>query len=100
MPNLRRHQEVETAGGEAGVSARADWWRGLPFWLKLVFLLAALPAWLVIAYCIVTDQAQSMPALVAGGIFIGATLLTIAFDRRRGAGQEGAGGLDFGSGDD
>lgn len=58
------------------------WWQGLPSWLKLVHLFVALPAWLFMVFCILTDQNKSTIVLVAFGIFFGAALLHIVFDRR------------------
>lgn len=75
------------------------WWKGLPRWLKLVYLLAALPAWLFIVFCVVTGRNKGPAALAAFGLFTIAALLHIVFDRRpRGIDRE-AGGVDFFGGD-
>ena len=58
------------------------WWRGLPRWLKAVFLLGNLPAWLFIVYCVVTGQGKSVGALLAFAVFVACTVLYVIFDRR------------------
>ena len=79
--------------------SQEEWWSGLPLWLKLVFLMIALPAWLFMVFCILTGESKSPAALAAFGVFGAATLLFIIFDRRRGgAGHEG-GGVEIGSSD-
>ena len=74
------------------------WWKGLPGWLKIVHLLVAIPAWMFMAFCVLTGRDKSPAALVAFGAFFCAALLHIAFDRRRfGGGEEGRSGIEFGS---
>ena len=75
--------------------SRKEWWRGLPLGLKLVFLFVALPAWLVVGYCMFTGRKESPAVQVAFAFFIAAALLFMAFDRRRGGGDSG---FDFGDG--
>ena len=74
--------------------SRSEWWQGLPRWLKLVFLIVAMPAWLIIIYCVLTSQNKGAVALAAFAVFAGATLLFVIFDRRRG--RLGEGGVDVG----
>lgn len=61
---------------------QGEWWRDLPTWLKLLYLLVALPAWLFIVYCMLTNQNKSPAAYLAFGIFAATAALHIIFDRR------------------
>ena len=74
--------------------SRNEWWQGLPGWLKLLFLVVAMPAWLIIIYCVLTGQNKGPLALAAFAVFGAATLLCVVFDRRRGRLSEG--GVDVG----
>jgi hypothetical protein len=71
------------------------WWRGLPLWLRSVYLFVALPAWLFIMFCVVTGQDKSLAALGAFGVFALTVLLNIVFDRRRGGTDHEVGGIEF-----
>jgi hypothetical protein len=77
------------ARGALGLDS--EQWLGQPTWLKLVYLLVALPAWLVVVYCVVTGQNKSFTALAAVSVFAGATILSIAFDRRPRRASDGNG---------
>lgn len=78
-----------------------NWWRPLPLWLKGVTAVALLPAWLFTLFCVLSGQEKSASAFLGFGVFAGATLLHIIFDRRnRRGGKDGAGGVDFGGGGD
>jgi hypothetical protein len=78
------------------MTADEDWWRCLPWWLKLVTLLVAFPAWAFIVYCVLTGQADSPPAYAAFVVFAICAALHIRFDRRdHGGGQDGSGGLEM-----
>ena len=73
------------------------WWLGLPLWLKLVYLLVAIPAWTFMVFCVATEQGKSTAALLAFGIFFGVALLNVAFDRRnRGTQRDVTSGIDIG----
>jgi len=78
----------------------ANWWKPLPFGLKLVTVLAVYPAWFFIMYCIFTGQAKSTSALVAFLVFASGVSLHIAFDARSRRVRRDGSGLDFyGEGD-
>lgn len=66
----------------------------MPGWLKLVLLIVAMPAWVIVIYCVLTGQNKGALALAAFAIFGGATLLCVVFDPRRGRLSEG--GVDVG----
>ena len=55
----------------------------MPRWLKLIYVFLAIPAWLVIAYCVLTGGSKSSLALSAFAVFVAVALLHIIFDRRR-----------------
>lgn len=76
------------------------WWRPLPVWLKVVSVLLAFPAWLFIAYCLLSGQAKSVAAFVAFAIFAAVAILHLIFDRRNRQGDHERSGLDVpGSGE-
>ena len=80
---------------------RLSWWQPLPLWLKAITVLVAYPAWLFIAYCVLTGQAKSIAAICAFVAFSITALLHIMFDRRnRRGGQEYHGGLDLTGGEE
>lgn len=90
MTELRRR-----ARGTLGLET--EWWSGLPRWLKVVYLLVALPAWLVVGYCVVTGQNKSFTALAAFFVFAAAVILNIVFDRRPNGTGDGK-GVEIGDG--
>lgn len=71
--------------------SHSEWWRGMPVWLKLVYLLVAIPAWVTIVYCVLTGQSKNTTALVALSVFVGATLLHIVYGRHVGEADDGGG---------
>lgn len=74
----------------------SEWWQGMPGWLKLVYLLLAVPTWLFLMFCVVTDQTNSPAAYVAAFVFFGAALLHIIFDRRNREARNEGGGFEAG----
>lgn len=77
-----------------------SWWRPLPIWLKGMTLLFGYPAWLFIAYCVLSGQAKSVSAFIAFVIFAAVVILHLIFDRRNRRGEHVRSGLDFsGSGE-
>lgn len=69
------------------------WWKGLPNWLKLVYVLVAIPAWMFMAYCVFTRQDRGPAMYLAVGIFAAVALVNLIFDRRW-LGQDSKGGID------
>ncbi len=65
-------------------STTRDWWQGLPTWFKLIFVFVSTPAWLLVAFCILTGQGKSTGGLVSFGILAATTALGIIVDRRSG----------------
>jgi len=77
------------------------WWQPLPLWPKVVIGSIVVPAWIVVAYCLLTGQGKSTVALLAFSAFFIGTTLHIVFDknsRRSGAREQH--GVDLFSGDD
>ncbi len=68
---------------------------GMPLWLKLVFLFAALPAWLFVGFLIVTGRNDSPASLACFVVLLCAALVHIVFDRRP-RGPDRGGGIGFG----
>jgi hypothetical protein len=60
-----------------------EWWQGLPRWLRLINALVAIPAWLVIVFCVLVGESASSAALFALGCFAFASILNLIFDRRK-----------------
>ncbi len=76
-----------------------SWWRPLPLWLKLLTILAAFPAWLLIIYCVLTGQAKSTEAFAAFSVFAFCAAIHIIFDtRNRERRRERSGGLELSDG--
>jgi hypothetical protein len=76
--------------------SQGEWWRGMPFGLKLLFAFVAMPAWLVGGYCVLTGQNRSTAAYAAFAVFAAATLVMIIFDRRKSVSGYEGNGIDFG----
>ncbi len=76
---------------------QSQWWRGMPRWLKLIYVFIAVPAWLVVMLCVVTGEGRSLAALVAFGVFCAAAMLHILFDRRRRGADQPSNEVEFGS---
>lgn len=74
--------EFEFGGKKDGPSTR-EWWSSLPIWLKLIYALVIIPAWLFMAYCIFTGQNESTGAYVAFGIAAVSAVPFFIFERSR-----------------
>lgn len=72
-----------------------SWWRPLPNWLKGMTLLLAFPAWLFIAYCVLSGQAKSAAACLAFVVFATVTILHLIFDRRNRRGDHERSGFNI-----
>jgi hypothetical protein len=77
------------------------WWQPLPLWLKVVTGSIVVPAWIGVAYCLLTGQGKSTVALLAFSAFFIGTTLHIVFDKNsRRSGARERRGFDLFSGND
>lgn len=76
-----------------------SWWRPLPVWLQAVTLIIGFPAWLFIAYCVLSGRAESGAAFVAFVMFATVAIVHIMFDRRNRRGNHESSGLDLSGGE-
>jgi hypothetical protein len=69
--------------GRNELPSTREWWASLPTWLRLIYALVTIPAWLFIMYCVFTGQDKSTGALIAFGIAAASAVPFLIHERRR-----------------
>jgi hypothetical protein len=57
-------------------------WAVQPYWVKALTIIVAVPAWLVVAYNIMSDYPDDRVVRVAGAMFMAVCLLQLTFVAR------------------
>ena len=68
-------------GSERKLTHR-EWFNSLPKWLRLACVFVGIPAWLVIAFNVVTGNPEAMSGCVAFGIFMAVALAAIFNEKK------------------